>query len=201
MTRLFLLPLLLLPALLAQAHPLDWLPRSYDQSDRAWSYWSILWATDQTVTVVRNEPVSFIARPALFGSAINHPLLGYVIPLDAFTAPCANTSKPIEAGDGSGHEHGPHGEDGPNDGCPRLCVIGSHVPDPAEPWIALVQRGNCAFAHKAREAQRLGAKAVLVGGDAAHSDTLINMIDSGAPFAPNLPILVGCLAHSLHACL
>ena len=71
-----------------------------------------------------------------------------------------------------------------NLGCPRVCVGGPYKPDAKEPWIALVQRGGCQFVDKAREAQRLGAKAVVVGGDNpeiyGNPDTLVNMYSPGA---------------------
>ncbi|KAI9433246.1 hypothetical protein BJY52DRAFT_1231605 [Lactarius psammicola] len=53
------------------------------------------------------------------------------------------------------------------------------IPQRLEPWIALVQRGACQFVSKAREAQRLGAKAIVVGGEdpdiSGKPDTLVNM--------------------------
>jgi E3 ubiquitin-protein ligase RNF13/E3 ubiquitin-protein ligase RNF167 len=49
--------------------------------------------------------------------------------------------------------------------------------------MALVQRGECHFVDKVREAQRLGAKAVVVGGDdpeiSGNPDTLVNMFSPG----------------------
>ncbi|KAG6874792.1 hypothetical protein C0992_006558, partial [Termitomyces sp. T32_za158] len=65
----------------------------------------------------------------------------------------------------------------PNTGCPDLCISGPNRP--TEPWIALVQRGDCEFVNKVREAQRLGAKAVVVGGDnpaiSGFPDALVNI--------------------------
>lgn len=179
-----LLPLYLLGAVAfpAYGHPLDWLPRASDSTDRAWSLWGLFWMPDATVTVVRNEPVTFLSRPAGFGGALAHSRLGYVIPLSSFTAPCANGTAatfPIDSL-----------EDVQNLGCPRLCITGPHVPDPTEPWIALVQRGECQFVEKAREAQRLGAKAVVVGGDKpewhGNADTLVNMWDPGVSRASQI---------------
>jgi len=37
---------------------------------------------------------------------------------------------------------------------------------PLHPWIALVQKGGCAFVTKVRNAQQLGALAVIVGRSA-----------------------------------
>jgi len=102
---------------------------------------------------------------------LENPLLGYVIPLDSFTKSCANdTTVSIS----------PPPIDTPyNLGCPPLCLDGPHEPDPNESWIALVQRGGCQFVEKTREAQRLGAKAIVVGGDNpeiyGNPDTLVNM--------------------------
>jgi E3 ubiquitin-protein ligase RNF13/E3 ubiquitin-protein ligase RNF167 len=54
---------------------------------------------------------------------------------------------------------------------------------PTETWIALVQRGKCEFVKKVREVQRLGAKAVVVGGEnpdtSGFPDTLVNMYSPG----------------------
>lgn len=69
----------------------------------------------------------------------------------------------------------------PNSGCPQLCLTGPN--QPTETWIALIQRGQCEFVKKVREAQRLGAKAVVVGGDnpetSGYPDTLVNMYSPG----------------------
>lgn len=102
---------------------------------------------------------------AAFGAEITDPLLGYVIPVSSFTKQCNGTQGLLPE----------------NLGCPDLCITG---PDqPAEPWIALVQRGNCEFVKKVREAQRLGAKAVIVGGEdpeiSGYPDTLVNMYSPG----------------------
>lgn len=71
----------------------------------------------------------------------------------------------------------------PNLGCPDLCLSGDIQPDPAETWIALVQRGDCPFVQKVREAQRFGANAVVVGGDdpkvSGNPDTLVGMFNPG----------------------
>ncbi|KDR82585.1 hypothetical protein GALMADRAFT_220569 [Galerina marginata CBS 339.88] len=137
--------------------------RFTSNSERTWP-WGWSWGTESTVSVVDRSPVvSFPSRPAQFGAEINDPLLGYVIPLSSFTIPCR----------ANGTEYGlPE-----NSGCPDLCLSG---PDqPTETWIALVQRGKCEFVKKVREAQRLGAKAVVVGGEnpdiSGFPDTLVNM--------------------------
>jgi len=95
--------------------------------------------------------------------------LGYVIPLSSFTAPCERVWH-----NGSIQSHPVD-----NSGCPHLCIPGPHKPDPSETWIALVQRGRCEFVSKVREAQGLGARAVVVGGVdpdvSGLPDTLINM--------------------------
>ncbi|KAF8195462.1 hypothetical protein BJ912DRAFT_957046 [Pholiota molesta] len=123
------------------------------KSERAW-LWGWAWGTESTVSIVDRSPVvSFPSRPAAFGAEITDPLLGYVIP-------CRH-SQPFPE----------------NSGCPDLCLSGDH--QPTETWIALVQRGRCEFVKKVREAQRLGAKAVVVGGEdpevSGFPDTLVNM--------------------------
>ncbi|KAJ8080224.1 hypothetical protein PM082_017054 [Marasmius tenuissimus] len=131
--------------------------------EKGWLNW--VWGAESTVSVVDRSPiVSFPSRPAAFGEEITTPILGYVIPLSSFTVQCSNQSLV---------------EPPPNLGCPKLCVPGPNEPNPSEPWIALVQRGSCEFVAKVREAQRLGARAVIVGGDnpevSRNPDTLVNM--------------------------
>jgi E3 ubiquitin-protein ligase RNF13/E3 ubiquitin-protein ligase RNF167 len=138
--------------------------------DQSW-LWGWAWGPDSTVSIVdRSPPVTFPSRPAGFGAELSDPLLGYVIPLNSFTVPCSNEAA-------SSHN------DSLNYGCPSLCVIDPSIPERLEPWIALVQRGACQFVSKAREAQRLGAKAVVVGGEdpeiSGKPDTLVNMFSPG----------------------
>lgn len=138
--------------------------------DQSW-LWGWAWGPDSTVSIVdRSPPVTFPSRPAGFGVELSDPLLGYVIPLNSFTVPC-----PDEAATSR--------NDSLNLGCPSLCVIDPNIPERLEPWIALVQRGSCQFVSKAREAQRLGAKAVVVGGEdpdiSGKADTLVNMFSPG----------------------
>ncbi|KAJ7734012.1 hypothetical protein DFH07DRAFT_130393 [Mycena maculata] len=135
------------------------------KSERSW-LWGWAWGAESTVSVVDRSPVlSFASRPAAFGAEINDPILGYVIPLSSFTVPCPANANASLLPD--------------NTGCPRLCISGEHQPDPSETWIALVQRGGCEFVKKVREAQRLGARAVVVGGDnpelSGYPDALVNM--------------------------
>jgi E3 ubiquitin-protein ligase RNF13/E3 ubiquitin-protein ligase RNF167 len=108
---------------------------------------------------------------------LEDPLLGYVIPMDSFTKPCEENSVSSSLFD-------PHPIDTPyNLGCPSLCLDGPHRPEPNESWIALVQRGGCQFVEKTREAQRLGAQAIVIGGDNpdiyGNPDTLVNMYSPG----------------------
>ncbi|KAF9533068.1 hypothetical protein CPB83DRAFT_805869 [Crepidotus variabilis] len=136
------------------------------RSERGWTSFFLSWGTESTVSVVDRSPViSFPSRPAAFGADLDDPLLGYVIPLAAFTEPCTTTTNETL-------------NDVPSNlGCPTLCLKGPN--QPTEPWIALVQRGQCEFVKKIREAQRLGAKAVVVGGEdpriSGFPDTLVNM--------------------------
>ncbi|KAJ6538463.1 hypothetical protein DFH09DRAFT_991748 [Mycena vulgaris] len=132
------------------------------RSEKNW-FLGWAWGAESTVSVVDRSPVlSFPSRPAAFGAEINDPILGYVIPLSSFTVPCASNTSLLPS----------------NTGCPRLCISGEHQPDPTETWIALVQRGGCEFVKKVREAQRLGARAVVVGGEnpeLGYPDALVNM--------------------------
>ena len=159
----------------AASHPVDWLrkftPSSRD--DGSW-LWGWAWAADGTVSVVdRTPPVTFPARPASFGAELTDPLLGYVIPLSSFTSPC-----PVDPHNSTERKY-PFEAD-PVYGCPELCINGPNEPETTETWIALVQRGGCPFVEKARQAQRLGAKAVVVGGDRDNPDALLNMFSESA---------------------
>ena len=151
----------------ANGHPIDWF-RKFSTSarqDTSW-LWSWAWAADGTVSVVdRSPPLIYPARPASFGQELSDPLLGYVIPLSSFTSACPsnNTSTTFTS------------SPDPALGCPELCVDGPNQPERSETWIALVQRGGCPFVEKARQAQKLGAKAIVVGGDRESPDALLNM--------------------------
>ncbi|KAI0270012.1 hypothetical protein BC834DRAFT_819798 [Gloeopeniophorella convolvens] len=162
--------LLLALALQAQATHAAWFRKVstavHNIQDQSW-FLGWAWGPDSTVSVVdRSPPVTFFSRPAGFGGDLSDPLLGYVIPLNSFTTPCPNVSSTSHL-------------DSPNLGCPTLCSVDPDIPQRLEPWIALVQRGACQFVDKAREAQRLGAKAVVVGGEdpaiSGKPDTLVNM--------------------------
>ncbi|EJF63506.1 hypothetical protein DICSQDRAFT_134945 [Dichomitus squalens LYAD-421 SS1] len=176
MISLFLALVLTSSSLVAPARctPVDWLrkltgpPPGSARDDSSW-LWGWAWASDGTVSVVdRTPPVTFPARPASFGAELADPLLGYVIPLSSFTSPC-----PQDGGDETNRTR--FFEADPVLGCPELCISGDHTPEDADTWIALVQRGGCPFVEKARQAQKLGAKAVVVGGDRDNPDALLNM--------------------------
>lgn len=178
MVPTLLLVVYLLAVPLAHAHTAAWLRRfallrppgtGVGGGDEAGSWlWGWAWASDGTVSVVDRYPsITYPARPASFGMYLSDSILGHVIPLSAFTAPCSlNSSSTAFDAD-------------PTFGCPDLCVSGEHRPDNAEKWIALVQRGGCPFVEKARQAQQLGATSVVVGGDKANPDALLNMYSEG----------------------
>lgn len=155
-----------------QSHPVDWLRKFSNaaREDGSW-LWGWAWASDGTVSVVDRSPaITFPARPASFGAELPDPLLGYVIPLSSFTAPCLNLTASLSLWSRPDAVLG----------CPDLCAVGPYQPDPTETWIALVQRGGCPFIEKARQAQRLGAKAVVVGGSGDSPDALLNMYSERA---------------------
>ncbi|TFY69466.1 hypothetical protein EVJ58_g361 [Rhodofomes roseus] len=166
MVHLFALLALSGLVLESRSQPADWLRKfAVDGRDESSWLWGWAWAADGTVSVVdRSPPVTFPARPASFGAELSDPLLGYVLPLTAFTVPCDDPDSNLT-----------HHRADPTLGCPQLCVRGPHTPDPSESWIALVQRGGCPFVEKARQAQQLGARAVVVGGDSDNPDALLNM--------------------------
>ncbi|KAF8581577.1 hypothetical protein K439DRAFT_1414191 [Ramaria rubella] len=142
--------------------------------------WGLVWGDDSTVTVVDRTPViDFAARPAAFGPIAD--VLGYLIRVEDYSVPCEG------AGNGNGGDDISGGDEpwwpGARHGCPRLCMRDEHKPRSSETWIALVMRGQCTFVEKIREAQRFGAKGVVVGGETAeqdqHGDGLVQMYSLG----------------------
>lgn len=119
-------------------------------------------------------PLLTESRSAAFGPRVTQApgLLGYVLPLSSFTYPCPSNSTML-----------PVDDDGPeNWGCPELCVIDDSRKPDKETWIALVQRGDCSFVDKVREAMRFGARGVVVGGGARNpegGDDLVTMYSTG----------------------
>ncbi|KAG9096574.1 hypothetical protein FS749_008185 [Ceratobasidium sp. UAMH 11750] len=136
--------------------------------------WSL---AESELSVVDQEPIqTFAARPALFGAHIvtSPGLLGHLLPLNSFTVH-DNTS--LDDSDVNGVV--PYPLTKANTGCPPLRVPEGH-PQPSmnESWIALVMRGECGFDEKVRQAQRLGARATVVGGQSpgpSGIDELISM--------------------------
>lgn len=114
--------------------------------------------------------VSFVSRPAAFGSRITASpgATGYVLPLSSFTYACPPANATLAPD---------------NFGCPPLCIRPPNHPDENENWIALVERGECPFTDKARAAMNLGARAVIVGGrpseEQGGNDELITMYSPG----------------------
>ncbi|THH07714.1 hypothetical protein EW145_g3199 [Phellinidium pouzarii] len=154
----------------------SWLRRvSSAGADGSW-LWGWAWGADNTVSVVdRSPPVSFTSRPASFGRMLEDAIMGYGIPMNAFTVQCG------EEYEDARHESQAFKNENSssNLGCPKLCPASAHMPEPSESWIAIVQRGKCSFVEKVREAQRFGAKSVVVGGDdpdtSGNPDVLVTM--------------------------
>lgn len=157
---------------------------------------AVLWGDDSTVSVVDHTPVlGFRARPAAFGPASD--VLGYMIKVEDFSAPCGGTDNSTQISTDGNDSHddtnsgtGHHDKDYDYDrelalnsteavawntelrqGCAPICFEDNKRPEFSERWIALVMRGGCTFVEKIREAQRLGAKGVVVGGENAVQDT------------------------------
>lgn len=171
MARASLLFLLLFFVIQGHAHPLSFLRKLSATSQEGGWLWGWVWGAESSVSVVdRSPPLDFNSRPAAFGRELRDQLLGYVIPLSSFTTSCPSNDTSLV------DRHS-------NSGCPKLCIIGPHQPDPSESWIALVQRGRCSFVDKVREAQRLGARAVVIGGQdpdvSGQADVLVNMYSTG----------------------
>ncbi|KLO08543.1 transferrin receptor ectodomain, apical domain-containing protein [Schizopora paradoxa] len=165
---------------------------SSTSADGGWFWGGWIWGADSIVSVVDRSPtVSFASRPASFGPTFEDSVMGYGIPMNAFTIPCQDNSgrgNSSEDADRGGHYWLSENTSAsmhyaPNLGCPRLCPYGEHIPDASESWIAIVQRGTCSFVAKVREAQRFGAKAVVVGGDnpdlTGNPNTLLTMYSQG----------------------
>lgn len=171
MARASLLFLLLFFVIQGHAHPLSFLHKLSATSQEGGWLWGWVWGAESSVSVVdRSPPLNFHSRPAAFGRELRDQLLGYVIPLSSFTTSCPSNDTSLV-------DH--HS----NSGCPKLCISGPHQPDPSESWIALVQRGHCSFVDKVRESQRLGARAVVIGGQdpdvSGQADVLVNMYSTG----------------------
>lgn len=195
MARASLLFLLLFFVIQGHAHPLSFLHKLSATSQEGGWLWGWVWGAESSVSVVdRSPPLNFHSRPAAFGRELRDQLLGYVIPLSSFTTSCPSNDTSLV-------DH--HS----NSGCPKLCISGPHQPDPSESWIALVQRGHCSFVDKVnvivqsappdclilhrfyqvRESQRLGARAVVIGGQdpdvSGQADVLVNMYSTGSLFS------------------
>ena len=171
--------------------------------------WGLVWGDDSTVTVVDRTPaLNFNARPAAFGPTSD--VLGYLIRVEDFSVPCDEDggdinhdgqgpwwpgggsewkSEPLTAANGI-PDRREEAEEAEREwklearhGCPRLCVRGKDRPQSSETWMALVMRGGCTFVEKVREAQRFGAKGVVVGGETEeqdhHGDGLVQMFSLG----------------------
>lgn len=152
------------------------------------------------VAVVDRTPaLTFNARPAAFGPSKD--VLGYMIRVEDFSVPCDDE----EGTEGGEKTHEPWWPGGGNEsgwerlrlqkasknsdvrhGCPKLCLKDKNKPEVTETWIALIMRGECTFVDKVREAQRFGAKGVVVGGENAeqdsHGDGLVQMYSMGESF-------------------
>ncbi|KAG2101077.1 uncharacterized protein F5147DRAFT_709712 [Suillus discolor] len=171
MARASLVLLLLFFVIQVYAQPFSFLRKLSATSQEGSWLWGWVWGAESSVSVVdRSPPLTFRSRPASFGRELKEPLLGYVIPLSSFTTPCPGNDTSLV------DRH-------LNLGCPKLCIYGPHQPDPSESWIALLQRGQCSFVDKVRESQRLGAKAVVIGGQdpdiSGQPDMLVNMYSTG----------------------
>ena len=87
--------------------------------------------------VLPTVPVSYRARPAEFGTSTDADgYWGTLAPISLYT-------------------------NGDDLACGKIVAAKKSVPPPD--WIALVERGGCPFADKVRNAQTLGASAVIVG--------------------------------------
>ncbi|KDN51651.1 hypothetical protein RSAG8_00197, partial [Rhizoctonia solani AG-8 WAC10335] len=138
--------------------------------------WSM---AESELSVVDQEPIqTFTTRPALFGTHIltSPGLQGDLGPLNSFTVH-VNTTHDYVQTTTSGMVPYPLTKD--NTGCPPLQIPDQHPrPSMNESWIALVMRGGCGFDEKVRQAQKLGARAAIVGGrppSPTGSDDLITM--------------------------
>lgn len=162
----------------SRSHPVDFIRKMTSSSSPAaggnrLAGWGWNWGWEGgTVSVVDRSPLLvFPSRAGGFGGELSEHHLGYVIPLSSFTAPCTTNTSIFDS------------DAPPNLGCPPLCRTGPNEPESSETWIALVQRGECQFVDKVREAQRLGATIVVVGGDdpatSGNPDALVNMYSPG----------------------
>ncbi|KAF8682467.1 PA domain [Rhizoctonia solani] len=124
--------------------------------------WSM---AESELSLVDQEPIqTFTTRPAIFGTHIvtSPGLLGHLLPLSSFTV---HTNKSHDQFQTTTRGTIPYPIARDNTGCPPL-QIPDHHPRPSvnESWIALIMRGGCSFDDKVRQAQKLGARAAIVGG-------------------------------------
>ena len=113
-------------------------------------------------------------------------IVGYIIPLSSFTVPCVDmedrlthTPPPptLPSSSSTYPQIDPKRNATDNTGCPMLCPSPpARHPEQNETWFALVRRGECDFITKAREVQRLGAKALIVG---SLDESLLSMSSRG----------------------
>ncbi|CAE6414338.1 unnamed protein product [Rhizoctonia solani] len=134
---------------------------SIPQTGDSWLWnlggWSM---AESELSLVDQDPIqTFTTRPAIFGTHIvtSPGLLGHLLPLNSFTVHTNQTHDQLQI---------PYPITEDNTGCPPLQIPDQHPrPSMNESWIALIMRGGCSFDDKVvRQAQKLGARAAIVGG-------------------------------------
>ena len=123
--------------------------------------------------VVPSVPEAYQAQPAAFGPSIEDPngMWGHLVPISEFLR------------EGSGSENSGCIQE-PHDAAAKsgesTATLRHHInrtlrdvtsKTPPRDWVALVERGFCTFTDKVRTAQKLGAKAVIVGDSPSGRDS------------------------------
>ncbi|CAE6414621.1 unnamed protein product [Rhizoctonia solani] len=137
------------------------IPQTSDSWLWSLSGWSM---AESRLSLVDHDPIqTFTTRPAIFGTHIvtSPGLLGHLLPLNSFTVHTNESHDQFRTTPGIV----PYPITQDNTGCPPLQIPDQHPrPSMNESWIALVMRGGCSFDDKVRQAQKLGARAAIVGG-------------------------------------
>ncbi|QRW00008.1 hypothetical protein RhiJN_28026 [Ceratobasidium sp. AG-Ba] len=161
------------------------------QNGDGW-FWNINgWSlAESELSVVDQDPIqTFTVRPALFGAHIvsSPGLLGHLLPLNSFTVH-DNASHDLTI---------PYPLSKENTGCPPLRVPDGHPrPSMNESWLALIIRGDCGFDEKVRQAQSLGARAAVIGGQAPPPGGVDELIAMSAPYSRDISIPAVYITHT-----
>uniref|UniRef100_A0A5S6QQN9 PA domain-containing protein n=1 Tax=Trichuris muris TaxID=70415 RepID=A0A5S6QQN9_TRIMR len=70
---------------------------------------------------------------------------------------------------------------------PKLCNLSSEYPSPSPSGVWLIERGDCSFVHKVKNAERLGAAIVLISDIEAGDGNFIDMMGTDSADKTKIP--------------